>query len=139
MQQRHSEEIKPLKEAMTNIENWLLAKMNQDGCENYKTAYGTAYQSRLKSVKMEDPIQFKNYILRPAARTLLAMTGPDTVVAKSIDPEGEVLSWINQYALWDLADFRPGKKGIINHQNETGEIVPGVSFSEIINVNVRSS
>ena len=140
MSARHAEEMKPINEAMTNIETWLLAKMNQDGVDSYKTAHGTAYQSRLRSVKLEDPIAFKDYVLRPAAAQIAHMVaargGQPSQHGDDVDT---ILRLVGQVSLWDLADFRPGKKGIQKHQEETGATVPGISFSEIINVNVRGS
>ena len=139
MSARHAEEMKPLSESLTNIETWLLAKMNQDGVDSYKTAHGTAYQSRLKSVKVEDPIAFKHYVLAPAAEQLLALVQHGQTLQGFSNPVQAMLELLDQFTLWDLADFRPGKKGIQKHQEETGITVPGISFSEIINVNVRGS
>jgi len=136
---RHAEEMKPITEGMTNIETWLLAKMNQDGVDSYKTAHGTAYQSRLKSVKVEDPIAFKHYVLQPAAEQLLGLVQNGQTLQGFSNPVVAMLELLDQFTLWDLADFRPGKKGIQKHQEETGITVPGISFSEIINVNVRGS
>lgn len=135
---RHSAEMKPIKENMSAIENWLLAKMNQDGIDSYKTAFGTAYQSRLKSVKLEDPIAFRDYVLRPACEQLLALVQAGQTLQGFSDPVKAMLELFGQFPLWDLADFRPGKKGITKYQEETGVAVPGITFSEIINVNVRS-
>lgn len=136
---RHAEEMKPINESLEAIETWLLAKMNQDGVDSYKTAHGTAYQSRLKSVKVEDPIAFKHYVLKPAAEQLLGLVQNGQHLQGFSNPVEAMLELLDQFTLWDLADFRPGKKGIQKHQEETGITVPGISFSEIINVNVRGS
>ena len=139
MMARHKEEAAPVAEKLSQIENWLLACMNQQGVDSYKTAYGTAYQSRLKSIKLEDPIAFKNYVLRPAAEQLLHLVQNGQVLQGYADPVAAMLELLDQFSLWDLADMRPGKKNVQKYQEETGIAVPGVSFSEIINVNVRSS
>lgn len=136
---RHAEEMNPINESIAAIETWLLAKMNQDGVDSYKTPHGTAYQSRLKSVKMEDPIAFKHYVLRPAAQKILEVAKLGYVAEGDSYSEDAVLSILDACTLWDLADFRPGKKGIQKHQEDTGSTVPGIKFSEIINVNVRGS
>ena len=139
MSARHAEEMKPLNESLNNIETWLLAKMNQDGVGSYKTTHGTAYQSRLRSVKLEDPVSFRNYVLRPAADQILGLVQAGQLFQGIGGGTNGLLEVLGQFPLWDLADFRPGKKGIIKHQEETGETVPGVTFSEIIHVNVRGS
>jgi hypothetical protein len=135
---RHKAEIAPITEKMSAIENWLLAMMNQQGVDSYKTSFGTAYQSRLKSIKLEDPIAFKNYVLRPAAEQLLSLVQNGQQLQGFSDPVKAMLELLDQFSLWDLADMRPGKKGVQKYQEETGIAVPGVSFSEIINVNIRS-
>ena len=138
--QRHAQELAPYQEGVKNIEAWILAKMNQEGVDSYKTAFGTAYQSRLRSIKQDDPIEFRNYVLRPAALSIIdavsVMGG--RVTDREAEAEG-VLNLISKLSLWDLADFRPGKKGILKYQEDTNQQVPGVSLTEIVNVNVRGS
>ena len=136
---RHKTELEPLTTAVTQIEAWLLAKMNADGIQNYKTPHGTAYQSRLKSVKLEDPVGFRNFILYPAAAHIQALVSGSALFADQESGINSLLNIMGQYPQWDCADFRPGKKGILKHQEDTGQVVPGISFTEIVNVNVRGS
>lgn len=140
MQQRHQQESGPLQEHIKNIEAWLLAKMNQDNVKNYKTEAGTAYQSRIKSIKQEDPIAFRNFVLMPAVLNILDAVSAMGGIVQDRDRDAvAILGLIDTLSLWDLADFRPGKKGILKYQEETGQLVPGVSFTEIVNVNVKGS
>jgi hypothetical protein len=137
--ERHKQELEPLLTAVKNIELWLGAKMNQDGVQNYKTDAGTAYQSRIKSVKLEDPITFRNFILGPAAQQILGLVEAGQLFQGIGGGIPAILDVIGQMSLWDLADFRPGKKGILKYQEEMNVPVPGVSMTEIININVRGS
>ena len=137
---RQSEEMKPITEKLDKLEMWLLAKMNQEGVENFKTANGTAYQSRLTSVKMEDATEFRNFILRPAAAQVIDMVSGMGGVVEDRERDIEaILSLIGTLSLWDLADLRPGKKGITEYLKESKNPVPGVSINQIVNVNVRGS
>lgn len=137
--ERHRQELEPLFEAQKNIEVYLLAKMQQDGVQNYKTPAGTAYQSRLRSMKLEDASEFRNFILIPAATQILSLVRAGQLFEGPGNGIGGVLQVIGQMSLWDLADLRPGKKGILKYQEETGATVPGVSSTEIVNINVRGS
>lgn len=137
---QQAEITKPINEKIEKIEMWLLAKMNQDGVQNYKTPAGTAYLSHLTSVKLDEPTEFKNFILRPAAQWVIDLVQKMGVQVP--DPQRDVeavLSAISTLALWDLADFRPGKKGITAYIAENKKGVPGVTLNEIVNVNVRGS
>jgi hypothetical protein len=139
---RHDEELSPLQEKKKAIEAWLLAKMSQDEVQNYKTEYGTAYQLRLSSVKTEDAGAFKTFILRPAADKVADFVSSfyNKVAEKDLPPgyfADTILDMLKGVALWDLVDFRPGKKAIVEYQTETRQAVPGVSLSEIVNVNIR--
>lgn len=137
---RHVQEMAPVSEKLEKLEMWLLAKMNQDGIQNYKTPHGTAYQSRLTSVKLDDPKEFRDFILRPAAAQIIAMVGQ--MGGQVVDAERDtqaILNLIAALSLWDLADLRPGKKGIKEFIETQKHAVPGVSINEIVNVNVRGS
>lgn len=137
---RHAQELEPYKKKIEQLENAILFMMQRDGVESYKTAFGTAYQSRLRSVKMEDPVAFRDYILEPAAQQIANMVAArGGQPPQSGDDVRTILNLIAHVSLWDLADFRPGKKGITEYMKETSKTVPGVTINEIININVRGS
>lgn len=135
---RQVEEMKPINEKIDGLEQYLLTKMNADGVQNYKTDFGTAYQSKLTSVKMDDPIAFRDFVLAPAIDRIL-----DVAVAMGANGVDKVrdgaalLSLIGTLGNWDIADFRPSKKGVQKYQEENQKTVPGVSLSQFVNVNVR--
>lgn len=140
MQQTFDNEVKPISEKIDQIEAYLLARMNQEGVQNYKTDHGTAYQSKLTSVKMEDPIAFRDFVLTPAIDRILdvAIAMGANGVDKTRD-SAALLSLIGTMGLWDLADFRPGKKGVQKYIEEKNQNVPGVTLSQMVNLNVRGS
>lgn len=140
MKERHALELEPLQQNQKNIEAWLLAKMNQDGIQNYKTPHGTAYQSKLSSVKLEDAEAFRGFVMAPAAYQIVDMVSAMGGVVQDRDRDAKaILGMIGLLSLWDLADIKPGKKGILKYQEDNAQLVPGISFTEIVNINVRGS
>lgn len=53
-QKRLDEHLKPHKTRLEEIQNQLLALLNQQGCDSFSTDHGTAYKSTLLNVKVED-------------------------------------------------------------------------------------
>ena len=109
---RHAEELKPYQESLKAIEAWLLAKMQEEGVQNYKTPHGTAYQTTLRSVKMDNPVLFRDFILRPAAAQIQALVSGSALFADRDSAIDSILSLLGTLPLWDLADFRPGNKNM---------------------------
>jgi hypothetical protein len=133
---RHVEELAPYNEGMENIEKWILNKMNEDGVQNYKTDAGTAYKATTTTVKMVDAKAFKEAIFAPAAERLISLLG----VSGDMDALlGEVQNIILESALWDMVDFRAGKKGIQAHLEEKESLPPGVTVDSFTTLNIRRS
>lgn len=132
---RHAEELKPLNDAQSNIESWLLNKMNEDGVDSYKTQSGTPYKSVTTSVKLQDPAAFKESIFAPAAERIISLLGG---VGNDLeDSLNIVLNIIRDSALWDMVDFRAGKKGIQAFIEQTKTLPPGVTVDSFTSVNIR--
>lgn len=51
---RHQEELAPIKQNMDVMENWLHKQMLEQGAQNVKTKFGTAYRKKVVSIKVED-------------------------------------------------------------------------------------
>lgn len=133
---RHSEEMRPLNEAMENIESWLMDQMNTLGVDSFKTSSGTPYKAVSNSVKMVDGGVFKNYIFAPAVEAAINHLRQAGYAIP--DVEIEALQIILQgKARWDMVDFRAGKKGIIEHFDNTEQLPPGVTVETFAVVNVR--
>lgn len=133
---QQSEAMAPLNEALTGIENWLLDKMNQDGVDSYKTAAGTPYKAVSNSVQLQDPLAFKGFVLEPAAQQVFAFLHSQGYPLKQSDLP-VIQNIIRDMAYWDMVDFRAGKKGILEHLENTSALPPGVAVSSTATVNVR--
>ena len=135
---KHKDELAPLSTAMDAMEAWLLAKLNADGVESFKTAEGTAFKARTASVSMSDPVTFKSFILAPAIQAF-----KDYFMALGFELEPNDLDHLNMllndYPLWSLTDLRAAKKGIQEYIEEKQLPVPGVSVTPILNINIRRS
>ena len=115
---------------MEVIERWLLQQMEAMGVDSLKTQAGTPYKSISKSVKMQDPEQFKKFVFTPLIEY---MTETGTI------RDGEVLEVLTNNVLWDMIDFRCGKKGVEEYVAETGQLPPGVEMSSFTTVNIRKA
>lgn len=135
---RHEAELAPLAEKMSKIEAWLMAKMQADGVDSYKTAHGTPYRSMRTSVSLADRMVFMDYVMEPAAeqvcRYLEAAGYP--AATKDLAAFKQILSL---FANWDMVDFRAGKKGIEEQLEATGQLPPGINRTQVATVNVRKA
>jgi len=136
MAKRHSEEMKPITDAMGKIENYLLNQMNMVGCDSIKTCEGTAYKARAASVKASDMEAFKDFVFDPAVCAVeryLTSTGYD--VPPSV--ADHIAYLLKSMAMWDMVDFRAGKKGITDYIDAEQKPVPGVGVEYVTTVNIR--
>ncbi len=108
MVREHEEALKPIDDKLNKIETWLLGRMNEDGVENYKTEFGTAYKTIKTSVTMADRDMFKDFVFSSSV------------------------------PLWNLVDFRASKKGVEEFLEDSEEIPPGLNITRVTTVNVRS-
>lgn len=133
--ERQSAELAPYNAAQETLENFLLAKLNEDGLQNFKTGAGTAFKTTTTSVKLADAVAFKSAIFAPAAQRIVNALYPGSEYPE--ETLNMVLKIIGDSALWDMVDFRAGKKGIQAHLEETKELPPGVTVESFTAVNVR--
>lgn len=133
---RHAEELSPYNEAQENIEKWLLNKMNEDGVNSYKTDSGTPYKNVATSVKLVDPDAFKDAIFAPVVEKIEEYI-LDGELQRSVDILPIVKNIIRDSALWDMVDFRAGKKGIQARLEETNTLPPGITMDSFTTVNIR--
>lgn len=131
-------ELAPLNEAMSSIEAWLMDQMNALGVENFKTASGTPYKANSNSVRMDDPLAFKRCIFLPAVDGIYHYL---CAVGHSIQPADleAITSLLQEKPRWDMVDFRAGKKGILEYQEQNNALPPGVSVETTSVINVRRS
>lgn len=130
------EEMAPIEKKMSEIENWLLNKMNELGCDQLKNAAGTPYKKIQTSVVMADATAFKAYILQPAVEALKTHLMAMGYMLMPKDSES-FATVIDQSIRWDLADLRVGKKGVQEYMEETQAPPPGVTINQFATVNIR--
>ena len=134
--ERHVAELAPIQDQMQKIEAWLLANLNQDGVDSYKTALGTAYKSVTMSAKMEDKIAFAETVYRGIAQRIRSML---PISDKEWAPEAvDLLVDIIANSDWSLADVRVNKTGVKEFmETHEGATPPGVAVENFTKVNIR--
>lgn len=133
---RQEEELAPLSDAMGHIESWLMSEMNKVGCDSFKTSAGTAFKKNSNSVRMLDAEVFKEHVFQPAAEAIYHYLVASGFSIPPADIEA-IKSLLQSKTKWDMVDFRVGKKGVLEHLEETSALPPGVSVETISVVNVR--
>lgn len=102
---------KPMREWLQAADNKLLDLLNEQGCDSFKTEFGTAYRSVITSVKVEDRTKFIDFVL-DAWDTF----GNEMLMAS---PQKDA---VKRYA-----------------EEHNGALPPGLSTSAFTRVNIRRS
>ncbi len=137
LSKQQAEEMKKLTGPMENIENWLLHKLNEMGVDSFKTGSGTAFKVRSNSAQLQDPLAFKQFVFQPAVDGVikyLESAGLDGFNGTDREHIGQI---IRDLPMWDMIDFRAGKKGVIDYQENTQQAVPGVAVNTVVTINIR--
>ena len=90
------EKMKPVTEAMNDIEAKLIDLMNQTGVDSFKTEQGTAYKSRRTSAKVADWDMFIDYVMQNDAQELLERRASKAAVEEFRDAHDDLppgISW----------------------------------------------
>lgn len=134
--ERHAAELAPLQEQMDRIEAWLLANLNQDGVDSYKTSAGTAYKTVAMSCSVADKLAFTNTIFQTVAQNI---RGQLPIGDREWAPEAvDMIAQIIADSDWSLADLRVSKSGVKEFmEGHSGAVPPGVSVEHVTKVNVR--
>ena len=136
MADKQSEEMKPLNDAMGVIENALMHVMNTTGVSQLKQAgVGTAFRTVANSTQLADPVAFKGFIFQPAVDGILhylSNIGLDDNGVRTMIPR-----IIAEMPLWDMVDFRAGKKGVVDYVTNEQKPVPGVNINSVAALSVR--
>jgi len=126
---RVAEATAPFNDEMNRIEKDLMSILGDIKADNLKTEAGLAYKTTTRSVKMQDASAFKQFVFKDVIAHISGILGGDY--------EKLVTDTLLSDAKWDMIDFRAGKKGIVEHFESTGEVVPGVSFDQFTSINIR--
>lgn len=134
---RHDEEMQQFSGPMQAIENYLMHQMNELGVSQLKEAgVGTAFKVNSTSVQMKEPAEFKAFVFEPA---VLALINHLTVQGIHVDEHlaATVASILRDLPRWDVVDFRAGKKGIQEYQENSERAVPGVAVNSVLTISIR--
>lgn len=85
---RHKEELAPIKNAMSKLEDYFASYMDREGLENLKGPSGTAYSSVLTSVTTPDKATFMEFVKERQAWYLLDVRPSKTAVEEWIEDKG---------------------------------------------------
>jgi hypothetical protein len=69
--EKHAAEFKPLNDATTLMESWLMAKLNEAGCDSFKTEYGTAFRNTVSRAKVVEWQALLDFIINGAEYDML--------------------------------------------------------------------
>lgn len=137
MTKRHAEEMAPLNEAQGNIENYLMHIMHQTGVDQLKcTDVGTAFKSHATWCQMQDPAAFKEFVFQPAVDAMVNRLNAMGITVPASTAK-DFLIIISSMTLWDMVDFRAGKKGIQEYIENEKQAVPGVTVNTAATISVR--
>jgi hypothetical protein len=79
------ERIKPYTDALATIKGAALAHLQEQGQQNAKTEFGTAYQSTIMSVKVDNPAIFLDFIREQGLWTMLQVGALKEPVREFLD------------------------------------------------------
>src|SRR4029077_20996662 len=100
---------------MDNIENFLMHTMNTLGVDQLKASgVGTAFKAVQNSVQMQDAASFKNFVFTPAVDGIVNYLTSSGYAIQDVDYEA-ISNIIRDLPMWDMIDFRAGKKGIVDY------------------------
>ena len=118
---------------METIEAWFLDQMNKMGVDNLKTPSGTPYKHVTTSVKMLDSESFKQFVFQPVVALLTGL------IQQTGSHVPDVAGLLTSGILWDMIDFRVGRKGVLEHIEREGTVPPGVIVDQFTSVKIRKS
>lgn len=133
---KQSEEMAPLSTAMEQIENYLLHQMNTLGVDSFKTGAGTAFKKNANSVQLQDPLTFKEFVFRPAVEGIVNYLCSTGYGIRDLDKE-HMQNIVRDLPMWDMVDFRAGKKGVVEYVANENVPVPGVAINTTTTINIR--
>ena len=109
MMDRHKEELAPLKEELSRIENFFSDYLEKTGAENIKTKQGTVYRSTTYVASVEDWDATLGWILE--------------------DPNDRSA----------FLERRVSKGAVMDYMEQTDEPIPGVKIGSSVRINFRRS
>lgn len=95
MKKDQVEEVRPITEKMTLLENWLLRDLQTRGVQSQKTAEGTAFVSTVSAATVKDRDALFKFVKDNDMYDLLENRVSKSVVADYLEETGEVVPGVN--------------------------------------------
>jgi hypothetical protein len=95
MKKDQGDELRPITEKMTLLENWLLRDLQTRKVESQKTAEGTAFISTMAAATVKDRDAFFDFVRENEMWDLLENRVSKTVVRDYLEDTGEVVPGVN--------------------------------------------
>ncbi len=95
VKERHSEELRPINERMSAIENAMLEMLNKVGTESARTKAGTVYRSQRTSVKVQDWDEALRYVLDNGYHHMLVRRLSPEGVKDLLENTGELIPGVS--------------------------------------------
>lgn len=114
--------LKPYKDGIVAIEQEILRQLQEQGVQNFKTEFGTAYQASQLSVKVDNPGDFRQFVV-----------GGDI-----FNEFGDFVETAAPH--WEFADLRCLKEPVKDWLDQNhGVTPPGVRVEQFVKCNIRRS
>lgn len=135
---RHKEEIAQFDAVLEKIEAYLMAKMNHDGTTSLKTSEGTAFKALQTSVSINDPEQFKSFVVSPIISQFETYLREQNI---ELEPEdlAQLKILLMEGGFWGVAEIKASKTGVKEYIEEKQQTVPGVTVNQVTVINVRKA
>jgi hypothetical protein len=95
MKKDQGDELRPITEKMTLLENWLLRDLQTRKVESQKTAEGTAFISTMSAATVKDRDAFFDFVKEKGMWDLLENRVSKSVVRDYLEDTGEVVPGVN--------------------------------------------
>lgn len=95
MKKDQADELRPITEKMTLLENWLLRDLQTRKVESQKTAQGTAYVTTLAAATVKDRDALFEFVKKNEMWDLLENRVSKSVVRDYLEETGEVIPGVN--------------------------------------------
>ena len=122
----HKQALAPVEAGMEAIETWLLAQMNADGVDSYKTAAGTAYRSERLQARIADRTALRDFYVSQ----IVDADAPETT-------RDRARTYTDN--LFDLYQARLKLETLrVYLADHDGQPQPGIDVSRVATLNVRT-
>lgn len=123
------EKMAPLSEAMSMVENHLLAKFTELGVDNVKTPYGTPYTTTTTTISVADADVFQKFVLTQAFNGLTLQPHVRDAIIKHLLDSGALA----------LMETRAAKSAVETFTESTKQFPPGLNTRTERKLNIKAS